>query len=202
MNNIKASSERFFRLYHKHCIAPDLDTLFNLFNSIHNLNDIFKKTLDNDFFDIDEFIAIKALRNLYHHQENLKNEVRVLPINKIPSVSSDLMYVCLVPAETVEKSIDFIASKYRENEEIIIRRVFKWYGEVVNINPCVFNFAVKAYEKIKTTNLVLSDNDFMEFERSYKLEADNGHSHYVTGDISCHASDVSKLLQSAFKKIA
>lgn len=202
MDNIKASSERFFRLYHKHCTAPDLDTLFNLFNSIHNLNDIFIKTLDDDFFDIDEFIALKALRNLYHHQENLKNEVRVLPIKQIPSISSDLLYACLVPTETVEKSIDFIDRKYRENEGTIIRRVFKWYGEVVNINPCIFNFAVKAYEKIKTTNLVLSDNDFMEFEQSYKFETDNGYSHYVTGDINCHASDVSTLLQSAFKKIA
>ncbi len=202
MDNIKASSERFFRLYHKHCTTPDLDTLFNLFNSIHNLNDIFKKTFDDDFFDIDEFIALKALRNLYHHQENLKNEVRVLPIKQIPSISSDLLYACLVPTETVEKSINFIDKKYRENEEAIIRKVFKWYGEVVNINPCIFNFSVKAYEKIKTTDLVLSDNDFIEFEQSYIFETDNGHSHYVSGDINCHASDVSKLLQSAFKKIA
>lgn len=50
MRSVISSAERLFRLYYKHNIEPDLDTLYHLLNSIHNLNDMFKKNLDDDFF--------------------------------------------------------------------------------------------------------------------------------------------------------
>ena len=51
MQNLKSSCERLFRLYYKHNQEPDLDTLYNLLNSIHSLNDIFSRTLKDNFFE-------------------------------------------------------------------------------------------------------------------------------------------------------
>jgi hypothetical protein len=37
--NVSAASERFFRLYHAHCVSPDPDTPFSLLEAGHSLSD-------------------------------------------------------------------------------------------------------------------------------------------------------------------
>ncbi len=201
MNVIVPASERVFRLYHSHCISPDLDTLFNLLNAIHSLNDKLTKAKLFNFFDMDEFIALKALRNVFHHQEELLNELRLIPVQKLPPITTDLLYLCLVPSELVDKSIETIPKKYRVSEEPIIRSTLGWYGEVVNINPCVFNFMVKLYEAISNTEIELTGDEYLDFDNFYKFEADNGHSHFITGVISCHAGSVNVVLEKAFANV-
>lgn len=68
-NNNKSIFERFFRLYNKFCTQQDADSLFNLLNAIHSLNDRLNKSSGDNFFQNNEFISIKALRNLFHHQD-------------------------------------------------------------------------------------------------------------------------------------
>jgi len=201
LNGITLACERVFRFYHIHCISPDLDTLFNLLNAIHSLNDKLKKSKNVSFFDIDEFIALKALRNLFHHQDELINELRLIPVGKLPPISTDLLFLCLVPSELVQLSIDAIQKQYRDKEEHIIKSVLGWYGEVVNINPCIFNFMVKAYEHIIKLDINLKGSEFKDFDDTYKLETKNGHSHYVTGSISCHAGSIDEVLKVAYKSI-
>jgi len=179
MKTIVSAGERVFRLYHLHCVSPDLDTLFNLLNSIHSLNDKLEKSKLGDFFGIHEFVALKAIRNLFHHQEELVNELRIIPTDELPPITTDLMFLCLIPTKLVEQAISAIPNKYRREEEQIIQSVLGWYGEVVNINPCIFNFMVKVYE----------------------FETENNYSHYITGGISCLAGSVEEVLKKAFGPI-
>jgi hypothetical protein len=53
----EAAGERYFRLYYKRVTQADMDTLFNLLEAMHSLNDRLKKETDRDFFDIEEFYA-------------------------------------------------------------------------------------------------------------------------------------------------
>ncbi|MEZ8191237.1 hypothetical protein [Vibrio sp. 1F279] len=201
MKALIPASERAFRLYQAHCINPSLDTLFNFLNAVHSLNDKLGKAKLGGFFDIQEFIALKALRNLFHHQEELVNELRIIPVQNLPPITTDLLYLCLVPTNLVEDAISTIPNKYRADEEVVIRSVLGWYGDVVNINPCIFNFMVKVYEYLGNKGIEISGEEYLDFASSYEFEVKNGHSHYVTGEISCHAGSVEEVLRKAFASV-
>jgi hypothetical protein len=201
MKAVIPASERVFRVYHLHCVSPSLDTLFNLLNAIHSLNDKLGKAELGGFFDIEEFIALKALRNLFHHQEELINELRIIPTQSIPPITTDLLYLCLIPTKLVEEAISEIPKKYRADEELVIKSILGWYGEVVNINPCIFNFMVKVYEHLVGKGVELSGKEFLEFADSYDFETKNGHKHFITGVIGCHASSVEEVLKKAFASV-
>lgn len=201
MESCQAAGERFFRLYHGHCVEPDKDTLFNLLNSIHSLNDRLRRTTGEHFFNCNEFVALKALRNLFHHEAELVNEVRIIPVEKLPPVSTDLPFLCLVPSRLVLLSFEQLDRKRRAHEEEIVRSTLQWYGNVVNINPCVFNFAVHAFEKLKALGVQIGGDEYAKFRASYEFEEEAGHSHIVTGDISCHAGSVEEVLAVAFANV-
>jgi hypothetical protein len=201
LKNCTSAGERFFRLYQKHCVAPDADTLFNLLNSIHSLNDRLNKATGDNFFESNEFIALKALRNLFHHEAELINEVRTVLAANLPSISSDLLFLCLVPSSLVVRSLDKLDPKRRVHEEPIVRATLKWYGPVVNINPCIFNFAVHVFEKLNVLSVNLSGAEYAEFEASYRFEENAGHSHFVTGDITCHVGSVETVLAVVFADV-
>lgn len=201
MSGTTAACERFFRLYYKHCVSPDRDTLFNYLNGVHSLNDKLNKSHQENFFEIEEFIALKALRNLFHHQEELLNELRIIPVQELPPITTDLLYLCLVPRALVETSINTIGARYREDQEKIIRSILGWYGEVVNINPCIFNFSVKVFEKICDLGLDVSGEEFEEFKASYVHENERGYSHFVTGEIRCHTGSVDEVLRVAYGNV-
>jgi hypothetical protein len=201
MESCQAAGERFFRLYHEHCVEPDKDTLFNLLNSIHSLNDRLRKATDVHFFNCNEFVALKALRNLFHHEAELVNEVRIIPVENLPPVSTDLLFLCLVPSRLVLLSFEQLDRKRREHEEETIRSTLKWYGNVVNINPCVFNFAVHAFEKLKALGVQIGGDEYAEFLASYESEEEDGYSHFITGDIICHAGSVEEILAVAFANV-
>lgn len=195
------AAERFFRLYEKHCVSPDQDTLFNLLNSAHSLNDKLKKEHSEDFFSVEEFVALKAIRNLFHHQGELLNEVRTIPVESLPTISTDLIYLCVLPSTVIENAIAGIEAKRKERDEDIIRNILKWYGNVVNINPCIFNFAVHVYERINQLNIQLSSSEYLRFQSSYEFEDREGYLHFVTGDISCHAGSVDEVFRIIFADI-
>jgi hypothetical protein len=201
MENCQAAGERFFRLYHKHCVEPDKDTLFNLLNSIQSLNDRLRKATNVHFLNCNEFVALKALRNLFHHEAELVNEVRIIPVENLPPVSTDLLFLCLVPSRLVLLSFEQLDRKRREHEEETIRSTLKWYGNVVNINPCVFNFAVHAFEKLRALGIQIGGDEYAEFLASYESEEEDGYSHFITGDIICHAGSVEEVLAVAFANV-
>lgn len=188
-------------MYHRHCVEPDRDTLFNLLNSIHSLNDRLRKVTGEHFFDCNEFVALKALRNLFHHEAELVNEVRIIPVKNLLPVSTDLLFLCLVPSRLALLSFEQLDRKRRAHEEEIVRSTLKWYGNVVNINPCVFNFAVHAFEKLRELGIQIGGDKYVEFQASYEFEEEAGHSHFITGDIMCHAGSVEEVLAVAFAKV-
>lgn len=90
MQSAATAAARLFRAYEAHSRAAGPDTLFNTLTAMHSLNDKLKKADVQDFEHLEEFAALKALRNFMHHQDEMNANVRVLPS---PAVS-DLAYLC------------------------------------------------------------------------------------------------------------
>lgn len=193
--------DRYFRYYEAHCIRPDVDTLFNLLNALHSLNDKVRRFFETDFFSVNEFVALQALRNLFHHEDELLSEIRVVAAQDLPPLTTDLLFLCLVPRSLVEKAIAGLGTKRKVQDEPAIRSVLKWYGNVVNINPCIFNFSVHAFERSEALGLPLTSKGFESFKNSYESEVANGLSHFVDGDIACHAGNVEEVLMKVFADV-
>jgi hypothetical protein len=76
-----------------------------------------------------------------------------------------------------------------------IREAFKWYGTVVNIQPCVCNGSVDVFEAVQSAGLTPESEAYHEFESSYCSEELHGHAHRVTGDISCAVGSVDAVFE-------
>src|SRR5690554_3023901 len=199
--SIAGAGDRFFRAYMAHCVRPDSDTLFALLNAIHSLNDRVRKADSGDFFSFKEFAGLKALRNLFHHEDELRSEVRALAVEDLPPITSELLFMCLVPRTLVEKALAGMDGKRRERDEPLAREAFKWYRNVVDINPCIFNMAVHIFELLDELDVSLSSDAYFEFRRSYEWEEREGHNHFVRGELTCRLGDVDEVLNRAFADI-
>ncbi len=195
--NVGAASERFFRLYHAHCVSPSRDTLFSLLEAAHSLNDRLKVGAAADFFDVQEFTALKCLRNYFHHQQELRHVVRLVPIGGYP-IATDLMTLCLVPRDTVVAAIE-ATKRFQEETRQACQQMFHWYGPVVNINPALFNFVVAAYERLRDRGVPLTGEAVEEFEVSYGYEEENDHPHVVDGRLATSAGSIDALLTDIIK---
>ncbi len=197
VDSLNAAIDRFFRSYFNHCVRSDEDTLLNLLNALHGLNDKLKKGIGQDLFGSANFVALKALRNLFHHQTELIHEVKVIPVQDLPPMTTDLLVVCLVPRALIERAGSESDRRYREQVRSAFD-VFKWYGSIVNIQPCVFNVAVDVFELVDTLDVHPSSEAYDLFADSYFMEEQNGHNHRVTGDIRCVAGSVTEILSTVF----
>ena len=70
-----AAANRFFRAYYRHSTVPDEDTLFDLLNALHSLNDKLGKFAGIDLRGSAFFTVLRKLRNLFHHEAELLHEV-------------------------------------------------------------------------------------------------------------------------------
>lgn len=197
INNCSEAAERVFRLYHRHCVAENNDTLFNLLNAAHSLNDRLRLSMDIDFFGIDEFIALKALRNFFHHEQELVNQIKTIPIRPGMPILSDLAQMCLVPAGLVRRAIE---TERREENRPRIDAVLLWYGNVVDIYPCVFNYIVHVYEVLKGLEVPLGGDEVDHFVASYNFEEANMYSHFASGRIICRSGDAAEVLQEIYSQ--
>ena len=193
LTNASNAAERFFRLYRSHCVSPDADTLFSFLEAAHSLNDRLQISHGLDFFDIPEFSALKCLRNFFHHHQELRHVVRIVPAKSYPIVT-DLIVLCLVPNAIVESAINETRGPHKEKTRRVCGVVFHWYGNVVNINPALFNFVVSAYERMIEAGISLAGEAFQEFESSYLYEKAHGHSHRVDGRLATGAGSIDELL--------
>ncbi|MDF3351942.1 MULTISPECIES: hypothetical protein [unclassified Sulfitobacter] len=164
---------------------------------MHSLNDRLQKAVGQDFHHIEEFIALKAIRNLAHHQEELRSNVRVIPA----PAYSDLAMMCVIRRDQVEHAIETTQKRWREETRAACEAVFHWYGPAVNINPCVFNFMVKVYEKVSEVGVRPAEEDIVEFETSYHYEDEHGHSHYVDGKLNAPAGEISSILENVISEM-
>ena len=201
LDSLTAAIDRFFRLYFSHSVAPDQDTLLNLLNGLHGLNDKLQKDVGRNLFASSNFIALKALRNLFHHHVELVHNIKIIPVSDLPPMTTDLLVVCLVPADLIEQAATETDRRYREQVRSAFA-AFKRYGSIVNIQPCLFNVAVDVFELVAKLNVTPSSDAYMAFEQSYQFEEANGHDHRVSGNIWCSAGSVTEVLQKVFGQAA
>jgi len=57
-----AAADRFFRAYYRHSTAPDEDTLFDLLNALHSLNDKLGKFAGTDLHGSAFFTVLRKLK--------------------------------------------------------------------------------------------------------------------------------------------
>ncbi|WP_440640787.1 hypothetical protein ACSHT2_06095 [Bradyrhizobium sp. PUT101] len=191
--NASSAAERFFRLYRSHCVSPDVDTLFSFLEAAHSLNDRLRIANQFDFFDVPEFSALKCLRNFFHHHQELRHVVRLVPAGNYPIVT-DLMTLCLVASDIVKSAVNETRGRHKEETRLACGVVFHWYGTVVNINPALFNYVVSAYERMTEAGISLNGEAFQEFESRYLYEEDYGYSHRVDGRLATRAGNIDELL--------
>lgn len=191
------AAARLFRAYEQHCQNADLDTLFATLNALHSLNDRLKKAINDDFHKFEEFVALKALRNLTHHAEELHSNMRVVPSPGL----SDLMALCVVRRDQVENAIAGTEKRWRESTKAACEKVFHWYGQAVNINPCIFNFMVHVYEMLENVELMPDDEASNTFREAYLSETENDHSHFIAGRISGRAGDIDSILSAIVENL-
>ena len=190
LQSVANAAGRLFRAYEAHSRSPGPDTLFLTLTAMHSLNDKLRKADVQDFEHFEEFAALKALRNFAHHQDEIEANVRVIPS---PAVS-DLAFLCLVRRDQVERAIDTVGQKWRAETRAACERRFHWYGEAVNINPCLFNFMVHAYEQLIAVGVEADPASMETFEASYQFETREGHSHLIDGRLSGRAGDIEGML--------
>jgi hypothetical protein len=193
VDTLTAAADRFFRCYARHCLEPVADTLFSHLNALHSFNDKLSKSKKGSLFGSADFVALKSLRNLFHHESELVHEVRFILTRDMPSVTAELATACLVDRRLVERAIE---RDKKDGERIA--GALRWYRPVTDIQPCIFNGAVDVYEVVRSAQLQPESDDFAMFDRSYTFETVNGHAHRVTGTISCLAADVDEVVRKAF----
>lgn len=181
---------RFFRSYHVHSTEPTVDTLFNLLNVLHSLNDRLRKQTRVGLFDCDEFLALKALRNFFHHEAELPSKIAVVPLI---SGMTDLLFMCLARSEHVSRA--FANPRISAEERSRMESVIRFYGPVADLNPCVFNCAVKVFEKVESLGIAPKDNPaYEEFKASYEYESQECLPHLVNGRLRVPVADIPALL--------
>ena len=195
--HVAEAASRLFRAYNRYCTQPDPDALFNTLNAMHSLNDRLKKAIHEDFHKFEQFLALKALRNLTHHAEEVRANVRLL---LMPGLS-DLQVLCLVRRDQVEHAIAGVDKKWREVTRSACERVFHWYGPAVNINPCLFNFMVHAHEMLQAARMMPDDDASEAFRESYQFEVESGRSHFVDGRVSARAADIGSILSAVVEQL-
>jgi hypothetical protein len=186
----QAAAGRLFRAYKLHCQNPDRDTLFALLNALHSLNDRLKKATKHDLHGIEEFIALKVLRNFAHHEDEVHSNVRIIPT----PAQSDLLHMCIVRRDQIEIAIENVDKKWRDSSRKACEAHFHWYGDAVNINPALFNAVVRTYELLLNLDVAPPDDDVSSLRVSYKYETEQGYSHYVDGGLTANAAEISDVI--------
>jgi len=181
---------RLFRAYEAHSRSPDADTLFHTLAAMHSLSDRLKTAEMPGFEHLEEYIALKTLRNFAHHQDELHTNVRVIPS---PAVS-DLAFLCLVRRDQVEQAIEAVGPKRRASTRTACERCFHWYDEAVNINPCLFNFMVHAYEQLIEAEVSIEPSAVEAFEDAYREETRTGRSHFIDGRLAGPLGRIEEIL--------
>ena len=193
-DHITPAIDRLFRAYDIYCVSSSEDSLFQLLNSLHSLDDRFATKYGRIMLELPEYLALKAVRNHYHHAGEVRNVLKVKSLVG-GDVSTDLLYACLINHADIEAVISGVAKKYRQSTVAAINTSFKKWGAVWDINPAVFNCIVKVYELTLSLGLAGAGKDFLEFESQYQWETENGHSHYVTGAISLFMPEINNYIE-------
>ncbi|MBB1382416.1 hypothetical protein H5071_10750 [Shewanella sp. SR41-2] len=178
-NDCIAEISRFYKKYYTFCKSPDPDYVRDVLQSAYSLNDKLKKASITDFFDSEEFLAIKAIRNFITHQGEMLNESKSHPLISSFPIESDVSIKCLIPAEKMVEILNSSSKQAKEalNNEIIVYRNFS------DIYPCIFNFGVKLFLVIEELGFEISSEDYLSMKKSIDFERVNGYPHFINGKV-------------------
>lgn len=185
-----SAAGRLFRKYEQHCFSPTPDTLFDTLTALHSLNDRLKKSTSHDFHKVQEYLALKVLRNFIHHHEEVIANVRIIPA----PAQSDIAFLCIVRRDQVERALEQEQKKYSNQSRAACEAAFHWYGDAVNINPALFNAVVRTYETLLEFGVEAPVDDVAMFKESYDNETERGHSHIVDGRLVANAAEIDAIL--------
>lgn len=193
--------DRFFRAYQNYAQNNAEDTLFAALNALHSLDDRVEKSRGRQFFEIPEYVTLKALRNYFYHEGEVVYAYKVRPLPE-GLVATDLLHVCLVSANDCVAAINGSPEKFRNGVLQAFAATAIVYGTVVDMNPCIFNCAVKVFEKLQELDLAGESPEYAQFAAQYDWETREGHSHYVRGVLMARpgfVSQASALMDAAFR---
>jgi hypothetical protein len=193
-----AEIKRFFKYYSAYCQSPDSDAVREVLASIYSVNDKVRKAGYPNFFDSDEFLAIKAVRNYAIHQAEIYNEARALPMISPVPIQADLNILCLIPRDVV----DAICENTNREGETAIKSTCIYYKKYVDIYPCIFNFGVQLFLYTEDNSLEVNSSEYLEFKNSIEYERKHNYPHYVSGGFSLpRGGDVDEFLDNNLQSI-
>lgn len=94
-----AAADRFFRAYYRHSMVPDEDTLFDLLNALHNLNDKLGRFAGNGLHGSASFTVLRKLRK----KKPYVTEQMIGTVRWYGSVADIQPYVFNVAVDVYEK---------------------------------------------------------------------------------------------------
>lgn len=172
-----AEIKRFFKYYSAYCQSPDPDAVREVLASTYSINDKLRKARYPDFFDSNEFLAIKAIRNHAIHQAEIHNKARALPLTSQVPIEAELNILCLIPKDVIES----ICENTNHEGNSAIEKSCIYYKRYVDIYPCIFNFGVQLYLYTEKNRLTISSSEYLEFKKSIDYERINNYPHHVNG---------------------
>lgn len=193
-----AEMKRFFKYYATYCQSPDPDSVREVLASIYSVNDKVRKAGYPSFFNSDEFLAIKAIRNYAIHQAEIYNEARALPMVSGVPIEAELNILCLIPIGV----IDAVFESTNSEGKSAIKKTCIYYKRYVDIYPCIFNFGVQLFLYSENNSLEVISKEYSEFKNSIEYERANNYSHYVVGGFSLpHGGDVDEFVECSLHSV-
>ncbi len=186
---IEQSAKRLFDAYFRHVNNSNLEELRTISHEAYSLHEKFrllpkkKKGLHN----IDEFQLLKAIRNYSVHTGEFFGEVytydpRIIT-PQLMIYHINLHRLCLVRKGEVKRAINSekpLQDHTQEQAKIsAINSQLIPYGDYYDLEPVLFNFIAKLYEKLLPLDLSIPGEAYAKMQHSYDEEARSSISHYV-----------------------
>lgn len=189
-----AEINRFFKYYSYFCQSPEPDSVREVFASAYSVNDKVRKAGYPNFFNSDEFLTIKAVRNYAVHQAEIYNKARALPMVFATPVEAELNIMCLVPKEVMGHVLEGMTPESAS----AIKKACVFYRDYVDIYPSIFNFGVQLFLYTEKHDLTIESKEYLEFANSVEYERTNNYPHHVVGGIKLpQGSNVDEFIESS-----
>jgi len=180
---IEPAAGRLFDIYYQYTAQSDLVALQSLTEEAYKLHERLSKSSPKNqgLFEIDEFLLLKALRNYSVHKDDFQGKAYSVNRKFAEQYRLELMRVCLIEKKVLRKAINEepILGFGEQSKVEKINKQLVDFGEFYNVEPVIFNFMVKVYEKLTALKLNIPGTGFKDLETSYKNEVYHNYPHYV-----------------------
>lgn len=181
---IEPCAARLFNIYYQHTQSSSLENLQYLVEEAYKLHERLRKNTTSKIglFELDEFLLLKALRNYSVHQGEFLGEAYYVNTDFAKAMQLELTRVCLIKKATVNLAINHEPNLEHgeENKIARIRTQLVDFGDFYNLEPVIFNFMVKVYENLDSSNLPIPGEGFKDIKQAYQREKYYNYPHYLS----------------------